>query len=112
MAKARRGRGPRPARVIWSPQAADDLEQIVEFIARDSERYAAQVAADVIGAVERAADFPGAGRVVPELDDTAIREVFVYSYRIIYRVAGDTIHIAAIVHGARDLSKALADRRV
>ena len=109
MAKARRGRR-RRARIIWSPTAADDLEQIVEFIARDSERYAAQVAADVIGAVERAADFPGAGRVVPELNDKAIREVFVYSYRIIYRVAADAIHVAAVIHGARDLPNALDNR--
>jgi toxin ParE1/3/4 len=98
--------------VIWSPSAADDLEQIVEFIARDSERYGAQVAADVIGAVERAADFPGAGRVVPELNDTGIREVFAYNYRIIYRVATDAIHVAAIIHGARDLPTALGDRHV
>ena len=111
MAKARRGRRPR-ARIVWSPAAADDLEQIVDFIARDTERYAAQVAADVIGAVERAADFPGAGRVVPELNDNSIREVFVYSYRIICRVTKDAIHVAAVIHGARDLPRALGDRDV
>jgi len=100
------------ARIIWSPEAADDLEHIADFIARDSPRYARQVATDVLEAVERAAIFPGAGRVVPELDDPAVREVLVYSYRILYRMSVDAIHIAAIVHGARDLNRALRGRSV
>ncbi len=100
------------SRIVWSPQAADDLEQIVEFIARDSPRYARQVATDVLTAVDQAAVFPGAGRAVPELDDSAIRETRVYNYRVIYRATADAIHLAAIVHGARDLSKAIADRPI
>src|SRR4051812_2163093 len=100
------------ARVIWSPEAADDLEQIADFVARASPRYARQVATDVIEAIERAAEMPGTGRIVPEFDDAAVREVFVYSYRVIYRTAPDAIHVAAIVHGARDLLKALSGRTV
>jgi plasmid stabilization system protein ParE len=67
------------AKIIWSPEAAEDLEQIADFIDRDSPRYARQVATEVLEAIERAAMFPNAGRVVPELDDPVIREVFVYS---------------------------------
>jgi site-specific recombinase XerD len=32
--------------------------------------------------------FPDAGRIVPELGDETIRERFVYSYRLIYRIQG------------------------
>jgi len=41
------------------------------------------------------------GRVVPEFGDENIREVFAYSYRIIYRVEGETVTIAAVAHGKR-----------
>jgi len=47
--------------------------------------------------------FPFAGCVVPELADDNIREWFAYSYRVIYRIRGEGITIAAIVHGKRQL---------
>jgi plasmid stabilization system protein ParE len=45
------------------------------------------------------------GRVVPERADPAIREVFVYRYRLIYRTAGDTVAVIAFIHGARDFER-------
>lgn len=47
--------------------------------------------------------FPLAGRIVPELADPTLRERFVYSYRIIYRVQNDIVTIAAVIHGRRML---------
>ncbi len=47
--------------------------------------------------------FPRAGRVVPELDDENIREVFAYSYRIIYRLVDDQITVTSVIHGKRIL---------
>jgi len=40
---------------------------------------------------------------VPELDDKKIREHFVYSYRIIYRIQNNEVLIVAVVHGRRRL---------
>ncbi len=42
--------------------------------------------------------------MVPQLDDEDIREVFAYSYRVIYRVEQDAIVVAAVIHGKRILS--------
>lgn len=98
--------------IIWSPEAADDLEQIVAFIARDSPRYAGQVASAVFDVVGRLSLLPRSGGIVSEFDDTNIRGITIYSYRLIYRVSADSIHIAAIIHGARDLRAALTDRHV
>lgn len=39
------------------------------------------------------------GRIVPEIGQENIRERFVYSYRLIYRIRNDTITIAAVIHG-------------
>jgi plasmid stabilization system protein ParE len=49
------------------------------------------------------ASFPRSGRKVPEFDDEDIREVFAYSYRIIYRLQQDEVLIAAVIHGKRIL---------
>jgi plasmid stabilization system protein ParE len=47
--------------------------------------------------------FPQAGRKVPEFDDENIRELVVYSYRIIYRLQENEVLIVAVIHGKRVL---------
>lgn len=42
------------------------------------------------------------GRVVPELNDLSIREVFVFRYRLLYQVREKTVVILTFLHGARD----------
>jgi plasmid stabilization system protein ParE len=70
------------AEVRWTPQAADDLEAIADFIATDSLHYASLVAIDVLSAVERLQVFPRSGRVVPEVRAPDIREIVLGNYRI------------------------------
>ena len=41
--------------------------------------------------------------MLPEVDDENLREVFAYSYRIIYRVEQDEVVVAAVIHGKRML---------
>ena len=48
---------------------------------------------------------PRIGRIVPEIGTDEIREVFIYSYRIIYQILPKHISILAIVHGNKDLIK-------
>ena len=48
--------------------------------------------------------FAECGRVVPELGDPAIREVFVYSYRLLYEIRNGTIAVVGFLHGARDFN--------
>lgn len=38
---------------------------------------------------------------MPEFKEEAIREIFVYSYRIIYEVQNTTVMVVAIIHGKR-----------
>ncbi|HRI02931.1 MAG TPA: type II toxin-antitoxin system RelE/ParE family toxin [Pyrinomonadaceae bacterium] len=93
--------------VIWSPRAIDDVETIAGYIALDSESYAASVVRTILEKARRLSDFPSIGRVVPEFGDDAIREIFAYSYRIIYRVHAQEITIAAVIHGKRILEMAV-----
>jgi addiction module RelE/StbE family toxin len=88
-------------KLIWSPQAIEDIEAIAEYIARDSTIYAESTVERIFQAPERLMQFPKLGRVVPEKKDESIREVFVFQYRIIYEILASEIHILTVVHGKR-----------
>jgi addiction module RelE/StbE family toxin len=90
-------------RVSWSRRALQDLEAIADYIAADSPTYAGIVVKKVVNQTKTLARFPRAGRKVPEFDDENIRELLVYSYRIIYRLEGEEVVIAAVIHGKRIL---------
>jgi plasmid stabilization system protein ParE len=90
-------------RVEWSEAAVEDLEGIALYIARDSAGYAAAVVKSILDSTRKLSRFPFTGRVVPEMDDENIRESFIYSYRVIYRIRGQVVTVAAIVHGKRIL---------
>ena len=89
--------------VVWSLIASTDLESIVEYIFRDSESYAATLACELIAAARSLAVLSERGRVVPEYDDPAIREIFVRRYRLIYRVGPVRVEVLRVIHGARQL---------
>jgi toxin ParE1/3/4 len=91
------------AQVRWTPQAADDLEAICLFIARDSPQLAAAFADRVLRATDHLASFPRSGRIVPEFGIGNIRELVVGSYRIIYRIQQEDVHLLTVHHGARIL---------
>jgi plasmid stabilization system protein ParE len=42
------------------------------------------------------------GRKVPEIDDDNVREIFAYSYRILYEIKSEKIYVIGIIHGRRD----------
>jgi toxin ParE1/3/4 len=86
------------ARIIWSPNASDDLESICEFIAIDSEYYARSFAKGIIKGIERLVVFSESGRIVPEYN---LSNIIYQNYRIVYRVKSEIIEIVTIVHSAR-----------
>ena len=89
--------------VAWSSAALEDIEAIASYISRDSVSYAGAVVRRVINSTRNLENFPFAGRIVPEFGLKSIREVFAYSYRIIYRIENETVTIAAVLHGRREL---------
>jgi addiction module RelE/StbE family toxin len=87
--------------VKWSPEATEDLESIAEYIARDSEFYARSVVSKILSISRKIPEQPLIGRIVPEIGEKEIRERFVYSYRLVYRIQNSMIIIVAIIHGKR-----------
>lgn len=89
--------------VIWSQQAVADLRSIHDFITRDSRYYAKKVVHDIREKIEELNDLPKLGRIVPELNEEDVRELFLYSYRIIYEIKDEVIFVLAVVHQRRNL---------
>jgi len=85
----------------WSVQANADVREIGRYIARDKPRASRAW----INRLERkaidASRVPMLGRIVPEIGRHDVREVFLRSYRIMYRVEEQRIVVVAIVHGSR-----------
>jgi len=88
-------------KVRWSPPAVEDVEAIAQYIARDSEYYARAVVKEIFKVARNVGEFPLLGRIVPETGDESIREQFVYSYRLVYRVELQFVLILAVIHGKR-----------
>jgi len=90
--------------IHWSLPARQDLRLIHQYIAHDSKRYADRVIEDIMEKTEVLIDFPRLGRVVPEIGDENVREIGMYSYRIMYEVMKDSILIHGVIHKRRNFS--------
>jgi len=66
-------------------------------------RYATSFVQEVYDAARSLNALAFRGRVVPEFDDTNIRELLLKSYRLIYQVTAQKIYTLGLIHGARDL---------
>lgn len=90
--------------VVWAESARDALDAVITYIGEDSQQPALRVLDEALRAGGSLATFAERGRVVPELNDPAIREVFVYKYRLQYEVSDTRVLVVAFVHGARDFA--------
>jgi len=95
-------------KLAWTEPALQDLENLREYIAKDSEYYAARFVARIIDAAETLQELPRIGRVVPEAEDETIRELLFRNYRIMYRVEADRVLVLTVIHGNRDISQRMS----
>ena len=85
----------------WSRRARRDLHAIHDYIARDSARAARRWVARLQRRARAAVAAPLAGRVVPEVERADVREVLLHSYRIVYQVLDDELHVLTVFEGHR-----------
>jgi toxin ParE1/3/4 len=86
--------------VRWTPQAANDLQAIYDFIARDSPYYAQLTVENIISSIDLLTRFPLMGRQIPERPREDLRELIKPPYRIVYRVS-DVVKILTIFRTSR-----------
>lgn len=94
-------------KIRWTETASNHLQIIHEYIAKDSKAYATRFVKSLIKAAAKLETMPSIGRIVPELENNALREVIYQNYRIIYRLRSDeNVEILAVLHSARNFKKA------
>lgn len=87
----------------YSRRALVDLQAIGRYIGRDDRNAAQRWLERLRSRAEAAARSPLVGRVVPELGRDDVREVFLRTYRIVYRVGVKEIVILRFVEGSQQL---------
>lgn len=92
----------------WLPLALSDLDGIRRYIAEDDPASARRWVTRLHARARSAASAPLAGRVVPEIDPDDVREVFLRSHRIVYRVLSAEIQILTVFEGHRLLPRDIA----
>jgi plasmid stabilization system protein ParE len=90
--------------VVWTETAWRDLELTADYIAQDSPGYAAAFVRRVRDHARTLDELARRGRIVPELDDSSVRELQIGNYRLIYEIQDRTIFILGLIHGGRDLA--------
>lgn len=88
--------------IFWSIPARDDLKGIHDYIARDSKRYATRVTEDIRNKAKSLIEFPHLGKSIAEIGEENVREINLYSYRIMYEVMPDIIYIHGVIHMRRN----------
>ena len=100
--------------VKLTDDAAQDLDELFEFIARsDSRQSAEHVLARVDAVFSSLAAYSQRGTFPPELATLGIRdyrEVFFKPYRVIYRPLGKIVFVYLIADGRRDMQTLLKRR--
>ena len=95
----------RTRRVVWAESAQHALDEVIRSIAEDSPDGAVRVLIRALEVATSLATFAERGRIVPEIGESTLRELFVYDYRLLYRVRDDRVVIRAFLHGARDFTR-------
>jgi toxin ParE1/3/4 len=103
-----------PLNVMFAPVARQDLHSIHDYIAQtDSREKADYVIGQILQAALSLGENPLRGSFPPELlalGDRRFRQLHFKPYRIFYRVRGETVHVALVADGRRDMQSLLALR--
>lgn len=90
-------------KINWSKLAIRDLNNIHDYIASDSPFYGEKTVESIFARINQLGLFPESGRIVPEFEDSRLREILEGNYRIIYRTKNRKIYIVRIHHSSRML---------
>jgi len=84
----------------WTEQAADDLEQITDYLFENAPERAAEFVRDIYNAPSRLLKFPYLGRPGKK-EGTRELVLSPLPYIVVYQITGHIVHVARILHGAQ-----------
>ena len=100
--------------LVWAPNAIRDLDEILDYAATTGDPEDAEpLYRKFVPRVDGLTRFPKRARIVPELRRVGMREyreLIVSPYRILFRLAGQSIAILGVFDGRRDLTELLLTR--
>ena len=102
-------------KVLWAFAASQDLESIVNYIARDNPQAAGRVLRKLRKRAATLKTFPERKRLVPELVDIGLhlyRELLVTPWRLVYRITNNTVYVMMVIDGRRNAEDLLLERLV
>jgi len=92
--------------INWTYQSRTDLEDIADYISKDSVKYARFQIFKIVSRTRFLKKLPYSGKKLVELDRDDLRELIEGNYRIIYKiVTSSRIDILTIHHSSRDLKR-------
>jgi addiction module RelE/StbE family toxin len=87
--------------VRWTAAAASDLENIADYLFEKTSQNAARLIREICDAVFALRIYPNRGRPGKK---SGTRELVLSSlpYVVVYKIVGEVLYIARILHGAQD----------
>ena len=87
---------------IYAPEADDDLEGIVDYIARDKPTVAREWFVKVRATCQMLAENPQVGEVREGFGVPGCRSFSIGNYVVFFRPVDEGIEISRVIHGSRD----------
>lgn len=93
---------PRKFTLTFAASALNDLEEMREWYAEQQvPEVGKRLLGEIISQVERLADFPESGRMVPEFGVEHLREMIHPPFRIVYRLDKTRVRIVRVWRSER-----------
>ena len=92
--------------IKWASPARDDLNEIIDYIAKTNRIYSVKVLDKIEENVEKLKTFPTLYRIVPELEKYGhyiYREIIVDYWRVIYKIENNLVYIMLVIDGRRNI---------
>ena len=88
--------------ITFAASALDDLEGIrIWYRDQQASNIGSKLLGEIVAQVERLADFPESGRIVPEFGIANLKEIIHPPFRIVYRLDGHKIRIIRVWRSER-----------
>ncbi len=93
------------AKVIWTKNALNNLDDIGDYIALDKPSAAYKLINKISKQVDLLEQFPDLGRMPPEFETTKFRELIIPPCRIFYLLENNAVYIIHIIRSEQQLRK-------
>jgi plasmid stabilization system protein ParE len=88
--------------ISFAASALADLEEVLAWYAgQQVPEVGTRLVAEIVSRVEALADYPDSGRIVPEFENPALREIIHPPFRIVYRHDPQRVRIVRIWRSER-----------